>query len=222
MSCQALVCNLVWVSPFLLHAQLFVNRMERRKWKPSDFTVHKLLFIAAQHVLLLTDMVSCCVSWTADVHPLNCSSSKTPNNLRAKNGPSTSATSRSGRSPADLFVNTSHLISSQWTQAVEPLHSPWVNRSFLQQDPAPLVCLRLPPNVSFNLSLPSHASWHGCKALSELSAFPSQLYCCACSSGAHLCDVGSELVLHHRAGAGGLRSRVIPLKPWDQLLHWDG
>lgn len=64
------MCNLVWVSPFLLHAQLFVNRMERRKWKTSDFTVHKLLFITAQHVLLLTDMVSCCVSWTADVHPL--------------------------------------------------------------------------------------------------------------------------------------------------------
>lgn len=131
-----------------------------------------------------------------DVHPLNYSSSKTPNNLWAKNGPSTSAALLLGRSPADLFFNMSHLISSQWTQAMEPLRSPWVTCSFLQQDPALLVWLPLPPNVSFNLSFPSHASWNKCKALSRLSAFPSQLHCYACSSGAHLCDAGSELVLH--------------------------
>lgn len=114
------------------------------------------------------------VRWRTDVHLLSHSSSKAQSNLWAKRGhlhlhpPALP----SGSSPPDLFAYTSHLISSQHTQAMEPPHFPWANCSFQQQSFALLVRLPTSPHSSFNFSLPILSPWSRCRARLGLSSFP--------------------------------------------------
>lgn len=52
--------------------------------------------------------------------------------LMNKKGPSTQAALQLSKTPSDVFVCMSHLISSQKTQEMEPLLFSWANNFFLQ------------------------------------------------------------------------------------------
>lgn len=140
---------LVWVSLLLMHPQRLINRMKRCKWKPPGFTVRKL------HPRSRCGMSCSWQLWfyggSGGQQMFTCLTTvavkllKRPMNSK---GPPTLAAFQWGRSPSDVFVYTSNLISSQKTQAVEPPLFSRANNFILWWDPAPLMWLSSPtPHV---------------------------------------------------------------------------
>lgn len=136
---------LVWVSLLLMRAQRLINRMGRCKWKPSGFTVRKL------HPWSQCSVSSSWQLWfyggSGGQQMFTCLTTVAVKLLKRpmnKKGPSTVAALQWGRSPSDVFVYTSHLISSQKTQATEPPLFSWANHFFLRWDSAPLMWLSSP------------------------------------------------------------------------------